>query len=177
MAVIDDVAPDRLRVVAAVTLGAHTLPEIAAASGLATREAARALTRLEAGGLLEDSAGKGWHLRLEALQAAARRPPHPEAAGEGDVLGRFVRGGRLLAMPPSRSKRLLVLDHLAGLFEPGRRYPEAEGNAALGAYHPDYAALRRHLVDEGFLDREDQPGGAGGPSVTLYWRSGGTVPV
>jgi hypothetical protein len=31
--------------------------------------------------------------------------------------------------------------------------------------HPDYAALRRYLVDAGFLDR------AGGE----YWRSGGTI--
>jgi len=31
--------------------------------------------------------------------------------------------------------------------------------------HPDHAALRRYLVDEGFLER------AGG----IYWRTGGTV--
>jgi hypothetical protein len=167
---------DRLRVVAAVALDAHTLPEISTAAGLAPRDAARALTRLVAGGLLEGSAAKGYHLRLEALRAAARRPPEPAAAGgQGDVLGRFLRGGRLLAIPASRAKRLVVLDHLAGLFEPGRRYPEPEVNEALHAYHPDHAALRRHLVDEGFLDREDAPGEAGGPSVKVYWRTGGTV--
>ena len=37
----------------------------------------------------------------------------------------------------------------------------------LKAFHPDVAALRRYLVEEGLLDRE------GGE----YWRSGGTFPV
>ena len=37
----------------------------------------------------------------------------------------------------------------------------------LRRYHDDYAALRRYLVDEGFMTRE------GG----VYWRSGGTVRV
>jgi len=93
------------------------------------------------------------------------------------VLGRFIRDGRLTSIPAARSKRLLVLDHLAGLFEPGRRYTEAEVNEALTAWHPDYAALRRYLVDEGFLRRADEPDPSGGRSVKLYWRAGGSVDV
>ena len=37
----------------------------------------------------------------------------------------------------------------------------------LRAFHPDTAALRRYLVDEGFLTREHN----------VYWRTGGTVDV
>ena len=33
------------------------------------------------------------------------------------------------------------------------------------AYHPDYAALRRYLVEEDFLARENG----------VYWRAGGSV--
>jgi len=44
-------------------------------------------------------------------------------------------------------------------------YPEQRVSLFLGELHPDYAALRRYLVDEKFLDR------SGGE----YWRSGGTV--
>ena len=90
------------------------------------------------------------------------------------MLRRFISRGRLLAMPAARGKRLVVLDHLAGLFEPGRRYPEPEVNELLGRYHPDYAMLRRYLVDDGFLDRADEPG-PGTRSVKVYWRTGGTV--
>lgn len=76
----------------------------------------------------------------------------------------FVRG-RLQTMPAKRSKRLVVLDHLARVFEPGVRYPEPEVNTLLKAFHPDYAMVRRSLVDEGFLARDHG----------IYWRSGGTV--
>jgi hypothetical protein len=48
-----------------------------------------------------------------------------------------------------------VLDHVARAFELGVRYPEHEINARLRAFHADYPALRRLLVDEGFLGREN----------------------
>jgi hypothetical protein len=171
--------PDRLRAMAAVALGAGNLAEVAERTGLEPRAAARALSRLVAGGLLDGEAGKGYRVRTEALQAAAI-PPAAEAEGpettaaQGDeVLRRFIHKGRLLAMPAAHGKRLVVLDHLAGLFEPGRRYPEPEVNELLGRYHPDYAMLRRYLVDDGFLDRADEK--AGSRTVKVYWRTGGTV--
>ena len=170
--------PDRLRALAAVALGAGTLAEVAERAGLEPRAAARALSRLVAGGLLDGEAGKGYRVRTEALRAAAIPPAEAERA-EGDesqgdeVLRRFVHNGRLLAMPAAHGKRQVVLDHLAGLFEPGRRYPEPEVNELLGRYHPDYALLRRYLVDDGFLDRADEQ--AGSRTVKVYWRTGGTV--
>jgi hypothetical protein len=91
------------------------------------------------------------------------------------VLRRFISKGRLLAIPAARGKRLVVLDHLAGLFEPGRRYPESEVNELLKRYHDDYAMLRRYLVDDGFLDRADEPAPSGSRSIKMYWRTGGSV--
>jgi hypothetical protein len=86
---------------------------------------------------------------------------------DATILDRFVRDGRLVLMPTRRAKRLVVLDHVAQSFEPGRTYPEHLVNRILRAFHDDYAALRRYLVDEQFLTRD------GG----VYWRSGGTVAV
>jgi hypothetical protein len=84
------------------------------------------------------------------------------------VLGYFLDAeGRLHTIPTKQAKLLVVLDHLAQSFEPGVKYPEAQVNEILGAYHPDYAALRRYLVENGFLDRADN----------VYWRSGGTFDV
>jgi hypothetical protein len=83
------------------------------------------------------------------------------------VLGRFVQDGRLVLMPTKRSKRLVVLDHIAQSFEPGETYPEYLVNRILHRFHDDYAALRRYLVDEQFLTRDGN----------VYWRSGGTVEV
>jgi hypothetical protein len=93
-----------------------------------------------------------------------------------EVVGRFIRNGRLVTLPSKRTNRLLVLDYLARLFEPGRRYPEEEVNRRLAAFHPDVATLRRHLVDEQFLERGDEAA-QDGRSVKVYWRVGGTFPV
>lgn len=82
------------------------------------------------------------------------------------VLRAFLAADGSLARVPSKlTKRLVVLDHVAQVFEPGLRWPESEVNDRLRSFHPDVAALRRHLVDEGFLAREDG----------TYWRCGGTV--
>jgi len=84
-----------------------------------------------------------------------------------ELVARFVKNGRLVIMPSKRSKLLPVLDHIAQDFEPGRTYPESEVNAVLLRFHDDYAALRRQLLDEGFMTRD----------AGVYWRSGGTVEV
>jgi hypothetical protein len=84
------------------------------------------------------------------------------------VLANFLSAdGRLRTIPAKRSKLLVVLDHLSQAFEPGRHYAEPEVNAVLERFHPDYAALRRYLVEDQFLTRENG----------VYWRSGGTFDV
>ena len=84
------------------------------------------------------------------------------------TLRRFLSPeGRLHTMPVKQAKRRLVLDHVAQRFQPGRTYEEREVDAVLKEIHDDHAALRRYLVDDGFLTREDN----------VYWRSGGTFEV
>jgi hypothetical protein len=79
------------------------------------------------------------------------------------VLQSFVDpGGRLVTIPVQRKKRLAVLRWLVEDFQPGRRYPEREVNRILGRHHPDFAALRRYLVDEELMQR----------SRAIYWRTG-----
>jgi hypothetical protein len=84
------------------------------------------------------------------------------------VLRTFIVDGRIPSMPSAWAKRRVVLEHIVLAFEPGVKYPEKEVNAILRAWHDDYAALRRYLVDEGLLDRQN-----GGE----YWRTGGYVDV
>jgi hypothetical protein len=79
----------------------------------------------------------------------------------------FVGDGQIATMPARKPRRRLLLDVIAQAFEPGVRYPELQVSRFLGAIYPDYAALRRYLVDEQLLSR------SGGE----YWRSGGTVSV
>jgi hypothetical protein len=69
-------------------------------------------------------------------------------------LARFFRGDRLEGVPARAADRAAVLAYLAGLFEPGRDYAEADVNLILGRVHRDFASLRRYLVDERFLMRD-----------------------
>jgi hypothetical protein len=90
--------------------------------------------------------------------------------GPADIertLKKYFRDGRLAIMPRSGVRRRVVLEHIAQLFEPGRRYPEVDVNATLRPVWADVAALRRYLVDAALLDRKDGE----------YWRIGGPVDV
>jgi hypothetical protein len=164
----------RLRVFAHVLLSGGTTTVVAEACGLGAKDVLKLLTRLESVGLVARD-GSNWVARPEVLrQAVTDAVPDvaptvscatdPETAA---VLRAFLPRGRLDQIPAARAKRLVVLDHIARVFEPGVRYVEKDVNALLEAFHPDYAALRRYLVDEGFLARD----------AGSYWRSGGTVDV
>jgi hypothetical protein len=98
-----------------------------------------------------------------------RRPGHRLDLGaklteeaELAIVRNFLRGERLTTIPAQRKKRLLVLRYLAEQFKPGERYPEADVNWILGRFHPDYALLRRLLVDEELMRRQ----------AGIYWRTG-----
>ncbi len=165
---------DRRAVAAALILGAGTLAEVCATTGLDARTAATALARLAGAGLVTQDGDK-LRLDTEAFEVAARvesaetQPAEyaDEPPERSRVLRAFVRGNRLTSIPTTRSKRLVVLDLLAQQFEPGHRYSEVEVNGMLRRWHADTASLRRYLVDEELLLRE----------AGVYWRAGGTFDV
>ncbi len=164
---------DRRRAVAALVLGATTIDGVRAATGQSVRSAALAVQRLVDAGLVVRSDGGSLWLLGEAFALAARVEAErggrsSEHDDEPDTVARvlraFVRDGRLASIPTVRAKRVVVLDWIAQRFEPGRRYREATVNVMLAAVHPDTAALRRYLVDEGIMARDHGE----------YWRTGGT---
>lgn len=134
----------------------------------------RAVSRLVEAGLLDSNLA----LNRQALRDLAETVPADEAVSplvlegpwspeEKDILGRFFVGTRLTEIPAPHARRRVILERLAQEFEVGLRYSEKEVNSVLQTFHPDYAALRRFMVDEGFLSRADGS----------YWRSGGRVEV
>jgi hypothetical protein len=70
-----------------------------------------------------------------------------------EILARFIEAGRIKQLPAQHTKRLVVLTWLANQFEAGRQYPESEVNEMLKGHSVDHAALRRYMVDYGFLMR------------------------
>ena len=166
----------RLAVLGAVALGPRTAGGIADATGLERAEVERALARLVDGGIVvqtDDRYAVADGVLTDAARAAGRMRPRvePEDLGATDeqaaVLRNFFDDGRLTSIPAPHGKRRVVLDFLAAQFEPGKVYPEAAVNDILGRFHPDFASLRRYLVDEEFLERRD----------AFYWRAGGTFEV
>lgn len=160
--------PDRRRVIASLVLGASDLDGVMAATGLDRRSVVDAVWRLRDAGLVIDDGEASLWLIEEAFARAAWASA-PRRADRDDGVDRnlraFVRDGRIVSIPTNRTKRLALLDLLAQEFAPGERYPERTVNTILARWHDDTAALRRYLVDEDLMSREDG----------VYWRSGGTV--
>ena len=167
----------RRKVVSAIVLGATTDQDVTTATGLDPKTVRKAMERLIRGGVVEATPLGRLRVATErfkeaAQNAAAARPQsRPEEMGatadQATVLRNYLVDGKLGHIPAQRSKRLVVLDFLAGQFEPGRTYPEEQVNYLLGRFHVDYAALRRYLVEEELLERKDG----------FYWRTGGTFMV
>ena len=79
-------------------------------------------------------------------------------------IGQFFRpDGTLTHIPARLEKKLAVLQHIARDLNIDLRYPEKELNQIIAKYHPDTAAIRRHMVEFKILDRNQQ---------SIYWLIG-----
>lgn len=82
-------------------------------------------------------------------------------AWEDKVLRVYLEGSRIKQIPSKRKKERVILQWLAEQFEMGRQYYELDLNEIIKQYHPDAAYLRRALVAEGFMARDNR---------NMYWR-------
>lgn len=71
------------------------------------------------------------------------------------VLKAFFADGRLTRLPAQHKKRWIVYEEFLALFEPGTRYDESEVNQRIMTLFDDYCTVRRELIEEGALLRED----------------------
>ncbi len=69
--------------------------------------------------------------------------------------------GRLNDYPLKEKRRVMILTKLVERFDRNRNYSEREVNEILKEVYPDYAILRRHLIEYGFLARI--------PDGSTYW--------
>lgn len=169
--------PERLAIAGYLARREATALALAGSLSLPVSRVRRHLNRLAATGVVRLLPDRGtYRLDPETLRWAAEQVGPPREAGialgaanedEEQVLKTFFRSGRLTEIPAKRSKRRIVLERIALELEPGVRYSEKEVNVIVGRFLNDHAALRRSLVDEGFLARE------GGE----YRRVGGRVDV
>ena len=82
-----------------------------------------------------------------------------EAAEREKVLKTYFHqglDGEMTTIPSKEKKKLIVLQHIVQRFEQEKTYTEKEVNAILKTAHADFVSLRRHLIEYGFMKRNDE---------------------
>jgi hypothetical protein len=169
---------NRLKIVGLLARQEYTVEQLAGMLGLGASTVSHHLSRLSEAGLVSATARSYYnyyHLETKKLEEMAQQllaadglsalaPDENQDAYTQKVMRDFLQAdGRLKTIPAQRKKLLVVLEHIARDFEPGRRYSEKQVNEMLAHYHEDTASLRRELVGSKLMERE----GGGGD----YWRS------
>ena len=164
--------PSRLRIAGALLQKAHYVEELAERLGLAASTVSSHLKKLEAAGVVQSQREQYYivyslrreKLDIRLLDLLDNREADDERRRleryRDKVLRVFMKDGRLTKLPAQHKKRWIVYEEILGLFEPGRRYQERELNELIQTVFDDYCTVRRELVDEGALRREDR----------VYWR-------
>lgn len=143
-------APDRLSLYARVVSAG---PEGLDRAEFQGARSAKRLARLVRDGLVREEGSRV--VAMPEVFAEAMRA-HKDETKVTDPVDALFHEGRLTSMPARRELRLAALGRIAGrLFAPELEYTEKQVNIAIRTCFDDPSAMRRYLVEEGFLDRED----------------------
>ena len=105
-------------------------------------------------------------LEARIIDLLQQQPGEADAQARRDevyrqkVLASFFEYGKLKSIPAQKKKERIVLEELLKGFEPGRKYTEREVNIILADTYDDFCTLRRDMIGEGLLCRENG----------IYWR-------
>lgn len=159
--------PTRLLILNLVQMKPRHGEELAAILSLKPATISHHLAKLTSVGLLQSRKDQYYHTyslvgdTLKKPLGDVVRLPQPEltAGAEEDayrkkVLRTFFKHGRLTQIPAQLKKRQIILERLVEEFEPERAYTEREVNVILLDYHDDVATLRRALVGQKLMKRE-----------------------
>jgi len=89
--------------------------------------------------------------KSEELDKQAER----DAQYRKKVIDSFFQYGKLKSIPSQRKKKRIVLEEIAKSFEAGKEYTEREVNLIIADYHDDFCTIRRDMISEGILEREN----------------------
>ena len=70
------------------------------------------------------------------------------------ILEKYFDGTLLKSFPKKQKRKLILLQHIAGMFDRERKYTEMEVNSLLKNVYDDHTTIRRYLIEYGFLDRK-----------------------
>ncbi len=111
--------------------------------------------KLSAGEIEGYKLGKEWRVSEEQLLAYLHRHSNKNRQQDESekIVGRFIQDGKLKEIPAVRSKRFVILKHLAGMLDSQRVYTEKEINDFLSTFHDDVCTLRREMVGNKLMVR------------------------
>jgi len=163
----------RLRIVGILANRECSVEEIAAALDLQGPTVSHHLAKLRDVGLVSMRREGNVHyyrLDVEPLRGMSKKllevkRPTVAVDESGDayerkVMSIFVPDGIIEEIPASRKKRQVILRWLVTKFERERKYSEKEVNEIIQKYNPDYATLRRYMIEELLMNRANG----------VYWR-------
>jgi predicted transcriptional regulator len=170
----------RLRIVGLLSSRPHYVGELAEALDLTEPTVSHHLAKLRDCGLvhlqatgnvriysLDHKALKRQSELVSRIEEIARitAPPKPDMAWiaalelsdeDRKVFKDYFYGTRLKQIPTKYNKLLVVLRWLIEKFAPGVTYTERDVNAIIEQVHPDYASLRRELIEAHLLLRDPE---------------------
>ena len=164
----------RLRILQSLTLEDMYVERLAERLGVTPPTVSFHLKKLAEAGLVRSYRTQYYAmyaLNREVLEARLidlipQEPGEADAQARRDeayrqkVLAAFFEYGKLKSIPAQKKKERIVLEELLKGFEPGRQYTEREVNIILADAHDDFCTLRRDMIGEGLLCRENG----------VYWR-------
>ncbi len=71
-----------------------------------------------------------------------------------EYLKKYFHEEKLISFPKKQKRIIIILQHIANLFDKKKIYKESEVNEILKTIYHDYVTIRRYLIEYGFLDRK-----------------------
>lgn len=137
--------------VAAPTISHHLAPLINAGLVKVRRDSNYNYYELDSEGIQQ----LGESTQHIAKMLFASEPLPPKSEERARVVATFIRDGRLVTIPAQYKKRRYIMEEIVRAFEWGRLYDEKEVNAIMRTFHDDVASLRREMIDQRIMMREN----------------------
>ncbi len=163
----------RLRILNAIIIKPQYVEEIAHRINLAASTVSFHLKKLEGAGLVKPVKEQyyiTYHINSDLFGITLKELvsfENIESAAEEEridlyrrkVLKVFFKKDRLLKLPVQHKKKLIVLDEFVKKFKNNKRYKEEEVNNVIKQSFEDYCTIRRLMIEEGMMKRENN----------IYW--------
>lgn len=88
-----------------------------------------------------------------------------ENAYKQKIIDSFFKFGKLINIPVQQKKKRIILEEISKLFKKGRKYTEREVNLIIADINDDFCTIRRDMVAEKILIREEGIG----KGKTIYY--------